>query len=78
MNKDNFHLTISRELGSINKSLENICRDVKEMKEHLATQSGKIESVEKDIMGIKTKAAMIASLAGTGVYFVWDFIKTKL
>ena len=78
MTKNDFHLELARELGGINQSLKDMCREVKEIKNHLATINGRIDKIEDEVNGMKVKATLIAGGVGTAIVFAWDFIKIKL
>ena len=73
MPENEFHLKIARELGTISAKLEALPK----IETHLATLNSRVAKSEQEIGGIKTKVALVASIAGTIVTFGWDLLKTK-
>src|SRR3990167_2177526 len=59
MTKNDFHLELARELGGINQSLKDMCREVKEIKNHLATINCRIDKIEDEVNGMKVKATLM-------------------
>ena len=74
MEDNSFHIKIARELGEISAKLEMLPK----IEGQLNIINGRVRKNEQEIATIKTKAGLIAGIFGTGVYFLWDFVKSKI
>lgn len=60
---DQFHLEISRELGTISARLKNIEKDTSKINEHLAVLNGRVGKNENKLTQLKTQVGFIATIA---------------